>query len=84
MADTAGLPMPVLFDEGFPIFQGFGPQSQGLELDPGLRDYWVTAHFVPLAAILKSEHHLGSIIWAWADDAFLIPGRGVEFLTPRG
>jgi hypothetical protein len=79
LKDTADLPMPVLFDEGFCVFQGFGSQAQGLELDPGLRDYWVTVHFEPLQAIRRSEHHLGVMIWAWADDAFLVPGKGFEY-----
>lgn len=77
--DTATLPMPVLFDEGFCIFQGFGQQAQGLELDPGLRDYWVTVHFNPLQAMLHDNHYLGAMIWAWVDDAFLAPNRGYEY-----
>jgi beta-galactosidase len=79
LKDTTDLPMPVLFDEGFAIFQGMGPQGKGLELDPGLRDFWVTAHFEPIQGILKSEHQFGSMIWAWSDDAFLVPGRGIEY-----
>jgi hypothetical protein len=79
LKDTADLPMPVLFDEGFCVFQGFGAQAQGLDLDPGLRDYWVTGLFEPLQAIRRSEHHLGVMIWAWADDTFLLPGRGFEY-----
>ena len=77
--DTAEFQMPVLFDEGFCIFQGFGAQAQGLELDPGLRDYWVTVTLEPLQAILRDNHYLGAMIWAWADDAFLAPGRGYEY-----
>lgn len=79
MKDTADFQMPVLFDEALGVFQGQGPQAGGLELDPGLRDYWVTAHFEPLEAIVKSNHHLGTQIWAWVDDAFLVPGRGIEY-----
>ncbi|MHB1456808.1 MAG: glycoside hydrolase family 2 protein, partial [Armatimonadota bacterium] len=79
LKDTADFTMPVLFDEGFAIFQGFGAQAGGLELDPGLRDFWVTAHHEPLKGILKSEHQFGSMIWAWADDAFLVPGKGIEY-----
>lgn len=71
--------MPVLFDEGFAPFQGFGNQAYEMELDPGLRDYWVTGHFEPLKAILASEHQFGSMIWAWVDDAFLVPGKGIEY-----
>jgi hypothetical protein len=77
--DTADFQMPVLFDEAFCIFQGFGAQAQGLELDPGLRDFWISPHFEPFEAILKSDHHFGTQIWAWVDDAFLAPGRGIEY-----
>lgn len=79
MKDTADFKMPVLFDEGLAPFQGFGIQAYAMELDPGLRDYWVTAHFEPLRAILASEHQFGSMIWAWVDDAFLVPGKGIEY-----
>lgn len=79
LKDTADSPMPVLFDEGLAIFQGFSAQAQGIELDPGLRDFWVTAHFDPIKGILNTDHQMGSMIWAWVDDAFLVPGRGIEY-----
>ena len=79
LRDTADFTMPVLFDEGLAIFQGFGAQADGLELDPGLRDFWVTAHPEPIEGIRKSEHQFGSMIWAWADDAFQVPGKGIEY-----
>jgi hypothetical protein len=79
LTDTANCDVPVLFDEGFPIFQGFGAQADGLDLDPGLRDYWVTAHFEPVEALVRSEHQFGAMIWAWVDDTFLVPGKGLEY-----
>ena len=79
MKETADFETPVLFDEALAVFQGFGPQNLGIELDPGLRDFWVTAHFEPIEAIRQSEHQFGAMIWAWVDDAFLAPGRGMEY-----
>ncbi|MHB0998666.1 MAG: glycoside hydrolase family 2 TIM barrel-domain containing protein [Armatimonadota bacterium] len=79
LKDTADFTMPVLFDEGFAIFQGFGYQADGLDVDPGLRDFWVTAHPEPIEGLWKSEHQFGSMIWAWADDAFQVPGKGIEY-----
>lgn len=77
--DTADFTTPVLFDEAFAIFQGMGSQTHGMDLDPGIRDMWVTAHFEPLQAIRSSEHQFGTQIWAWADDAFLVPGKGIQY-----
>jgi len=50
-----------------------------MELDPGLRDFWVTAHFEPVQALRESEHQFGTQIWAWADDTFLVPGEGIKY-----
>jgi beta-galactosidase len=75
---SAALPMPVLFDEAMANFQGAG-QSEALELDPGLRDYWVTGHSGTLAAIRGDPQQAGVMIWAWADDLALLPGRDVRY-----
>ena len=76
LRDTAAWPVPVLYDEGLAIFQGDGPQFYNLDLDPGLRDYWVVPHVETLRQLLGIEHQLGTMIFAWSDDLFLIPGRG--------
>ena len=78
LADTAGLPMPVLYDEGMAIFHGWG-LSAGLELDPGLHDYWVTAHLQPRDGIYAKDNQLGVMIWAWVDDQALVPGREMRY-----
>lgn len=78
LKDTAGLPMPVLYDEGMAIFHGWG-MAAGLELDPGLRDYWVTAHIEPRDGIYAADNQMGVMIWAWVDDAALVPGRGIRY-----
>lgn len=78
MKDTADFNMPVLFDEAMANFHGWG-MSAALELDPGLKDYWVTAHFEPRDAIYRSDHHMGVMIWAWVDDQALVPGAAVRY-----
>ena len=78
MHDTADLNMPILYDEGMANFHGWG-SSASLELDPGMRDYWVTAHFEPRDAIYRSDHHLGVMIWSWVDDQALVPGAAVRY-----
>jgi hypothetical protein len=75
---SAVLAAPVLFDEAMANFQGAN-QSEALELDPGMRDYWVTGHFATLAAIRNSPQQAGVMIWAWADDLALLPGRDVRY-----
>lgn len=85
LKDTADLPMPVLYDEGMAIFHGWG-MGAAMELDPGLRDYWVTAHPEPRDGIYAADNQMGVMIWAWVDDAALVPGRGVRYWradTPR-
>jgi beta-galactosidase len=72
-------PVPVLMDESFAIFQGMGPQAGTLESDPGLRDYWVVPHRDTVTAVRGTPRNLGGMIWAWVDDLFLAPGRGVEY-----
>ena len=48
-------------------------------MDPGDRDYWV-APLIPIwDEILRSKFVQGSMIWAWADDLFQVPGRGSEY-----
>jgi hypothetical protein len=76
LQQTAAWPVPVLYDEGFAVFQGDGPQVYNLDHDPGLRDYWVAPHVETLRQLLGIEHQLGTMIFAWSDDIFLIPGRG--------
>lgn len=78
LKDTAGLPMPVLYDEGMANFHGWG-MAAALDLDPGLRDYWVTAHTEPRDGIYAADNQMGVMIWAWVDDAALVPGRGIRY-----
>ncbi len=73
------LDRPLLFDESFAPFQGIWGDASELWLDPGIRDYYAQ----PLPAIYDRMMHSrathGSMIWAWSDDIFCVPGRGLEY-----
>jgi len=71
--DSAKADRPVLAGEALCIFQGIGPNGRELEVDPGLRDYYVVPLLPVREAIVQSPAHLGTMIWCWADDVFQIP-----------
>ena len=73
------LPTPVLWDEALCNFQSGQSKGEGLELDPGLRDYWVVPHPAMLSEVRKREQLIGALIWAWIDDTVLLPGRYTHY-----
>ena len=84
--EKAGLAKPVFMDECQTVFHGWGDLAISLELDPGMHDYWVTGVPDVIRACFETENQVGTMIWAWVDDAFQIPGRGIGYwrrgLTP--
>lgn len=81
-ADIAGmekLGKPVLWDESWCIYQGIWNDVAEMWVDPGIRDYYAE----PLPAIydlmMQSRNILGTQIWAWSDDIFCLPLRGLEY-----
>ena len=70
---------PVLWDECWCIFQGIFGDVAEMWLDPGIRDYYAE----PLPAIyermMRAENIAGTQIWAWSDDIFCVPNRGLEY-----
>jgi hypothetical protein len=70
---------PLIWDESLCIFQGIWGDGQELWVDPGDRDYWVAPLIPVWNEILRSSFVQGSMIWAWADDIFQVPGRGSEY-----
>lgn len=70
---------PVLWDECWCIFQGIFGDVAEMWLDPGIRDYYAE----PLPAIyermMRSRTIAGTQIWAWSDDIFCVPNRGLEY-----
>jgi len=75
----AGVAKPVFMDECQTVFHGWGDLAISLELDPGMHDYWVEKVPDVVRACFETENQVGTMIWAWVDDAFQIPGRGIEY-----
>ncbi|MGB8011868.1 MAG: beta-galactosidase domain 4-containing protein [Terriglobales bacterium] len=48
-------------------------------LDPGDRDYYIAPLIDIWDAVQSSKNVQGSMIWAWVDDIFLVPGRDSEY-----
>src|SRR5215469_3544594 len=69
---------PVLWDESLAPYQGIWGDGDALWRDPGIRDYYVVPLVDVMEAFWASKVVEASFIWAWADDMFLVPGRGVE------
>lgn len=72
-------PKPVFMDECQSVFHGWGDLAYSLEIDPGLHDYWITKVDDVIRACFETENQVGTMIWAWVDDAFQIPGRGIGY-----
>ena len=79
LADTKNLPMPVINDESFGIFHGWGPLAWNIERDPGLRDYWVTHMQELLDAARRRDNFLGTMQFSWVEDNFLVPNKGIRY-----
>jgi hypothetical protein len=75
----AGVPKPVFMDECETVFHGWGDLAINLETDPGMHDYWITGVPDVIRASFETENQVGTMIWAWVDDAFWVPGRGIEY-----
>jgi beta-galactosidase len=72
--------VPIIWDESFCIFQGrLWGDTRETWLDPGDRDYYISPHIDIWNAVQESKNVQGSMIWAWVDDIFLVPGRDSEY-----
>jgi beta-galactosidase len=72
--------VPIIWDESFCIFQGrLWGDTRETWLDPGDRDYYISPHIDIWDAVQASKNVQGSMIWAWVDDIFLVPGRDSEY-----
>lgn len=76
---TKDLPKPVFYDECLTVPHGWGDYAYSLEIDPGMHDYWETGIYEIRRQVMAHENQVGTMIWAWADDAFCIPGRGIGY-----
>jgi hypothetical protein len=72
--------VPIIWDESFCIFQGdLWGDTREMWLDPGDRDYYIDPLATIWDAVQTSKNVQGSMIWAWVDDIFLVPGRDSEY-----
>ena len=82
LADIAELERqnkPVLWDECWCIFQGIWGDVGEMWLDPGIRDYYAVPLPPIYARMMDSPRLAGTQIWAWSDDIFCAPNRGLEY-----
>jgi hypothetical protein len=79
IAEMEKQPKPVLWDECWCIFQGIWGDVAEMWLDPGLRDYYAEPLPAIYARMMQSKNIAGSQIWAWSDDLFCVPNRGLEY-----
>jgi hypothetical protein len=70
---------PVIWDESWCIFQGIWGDIGEMWLDPGIRDYYAEPLPPVYARMMQSKNIMGSQIWAWSDDIFCVPNRGLEY-----
>ena len=80
MKERENVTVPILWDESFCIFQGrLWGDTRETWLDPGDRDYYIAPLIDVWDAVQTSKNVQGSMIWAWVDDIFLVPGRDSEY-----
>ena len=70
---------PVLWDECWCIFQGIWGDIAEMWLDPGIRDCYAAPLPPIYARMMESKRIAGTQIWAWSDDIFCVPNRGLEY-----
>jgi beta-galactosidase len=80
MKEREDVSVPIMWDEAMAPFQGdLWGDTRELWVDPGDRDYYIQPLIPVWDAVQTSKNVQASIIWAWVDDAFLVPGRDSEY-----
>ncbi len=80
MKERENVPVPIMWDESMAPFQGdLWGDTREMWIDPGERDYYIQPLIPIWDAVQASKNVQASIIWAWVDDAFLVPGRDSEY-----
>jgi len=80
MKEREDVQVPILWDEAMAPFQGdLWGDTREMWIDPGDRDYYIQPLIPIWDAVQTSKNVQASIIWAWVDDAFLVPGRDSEY-----
>lgn len=80
MKEREDVKEPIIWDESFCVFQGdLWGDTREMWIDPGDRDYYIEPLIDVWDAVQKSKNVQGSMLWAWVDDIFLVPGRDSEY-----
>ena len=80
MKEREDVRVPIMWDEAMAPFQGdLWGDTREMWIDPGDRDYYIQPLIPVWDAVQTSKNVQASIIWAWVDDAFLVPGRDSEY-----
>ncbi len=79
MIQDAPVDKPILWDESWCIFQGIWNDVDEMWVDPGIRDYYVEPLIQVYRDYMASKNVAGSMIWAWSDDLFCVPGINSEY-----
>ena len=80
MKEREDVKVPIMWDEAMAPFQGdLWGDTREMWIDPGERDYYIQPLIPVWDAVQASKNVQASIIWAWVDDAFLVPGRDSEY-----
>lgn len=72
----AELDAPLVCDEHIPIFeacQRWPHELYAVQIDPGVRDYWVTEVAPYLRALAATPNCIGGMVWSGVDDTFALP-----------
>ena len=77
--EMAKVAKPVIWDEAWCIFQGIFGDVGEMWLDPGLRDYYAAPLPAVYERMMRTRSIAGTQIWAWSDDIFCVPNRGLEY-----
>lgn len=80
MREREDVKVPIMWDESMAPFQGdLWGDTREMWIDPGERDYYIQPLIPVWDAVQASKNVQASVIWAWVDDAFLVPGRDSEY-----
>ena len=77
--DVAKIDKPLLWDESWCIYQGIFGDVAEMWVDPGMRNYYAAPLPKIWDAFMASKTVSGSMIWAWSDDLFCVPGTSAEY-----
>ncbi|MDR3689734.1 MAG: glycoside hydrolase family 2 TIM barrel-domain containing protein [Fimbriimonas sp.] len=75
--EAKNYPKVTLIDECVGIPHGWGNLAFSQEIDPGMHCLWEWKMPEIRRSVMETENQMGTMSWAWVDDAFAIPGRGI-------